>query len=170
MKPSRYYFVKVVFLPKFSLFLVCNHVTRRPCWGSKQKNISSKNLHENRVQFPEERKAFVLDQQHGRRDVTCKPAIKLRLTDQYKTRRTIQKLIVSNHTQNFRNNKDRKVLKLQFENLRLLSIYRRCFSFFTVDDWLKLFHKLTTDEVQGTGQNLEQELFNHKNTYKITQI
>ena len=31
------------------LFLVCNHVTRRPCWGSKQKNISSKNLHENRV-------------------------------------------------------------------------------------------------------------------------
>ena len=30
-------------------FLVCNHVTRRPCWGSKQKNIFSKNLHENRV-------------------------------------------------------------------------------------------------------------------------
>ena len=30
-------------------FLVCNHVTRRPCWGSKQKNFSSKNLHENRV-------------------------------------------------------------------------------------------------------------------------
>ena len=114
MKPSRYYFVKVVFLPKFSLL--------------------SLGL----------------------------------LTGQYKTRRTIQKLIVSNHTQNFRNNKDRKVLKLQFENLRLLSIYRRCFSFFTVDDWLKLFHKLTTDEVQGTGQNLEQELFNHKNTYKIT--
>ena len=114
MKPSRYYFVKMVFLPKFSLL--------------------SLGL----------------------------------LTGQYKTRRTIQKLIVSNHTQNFHNNKDRKVLKLQFENLRLLSIYRRCFSFFTVDDWLKLFHKLTTDEVQGTGQNLEQELFNHKNTYKIT--
>ena len=32
-----------------NLFLVCNHVTRRPCWGSKQKNISSTNLHENRV-------------------------------------------------------------------------------------------------------------------------
>ena len=57
------------------IFLVCNHVTRRPCWGSKQKNISSKNLHENRVQFPEERNAFVLDHQHSRRDVTCKPAI-----------------------------------------------------------------------------------------------
>ena len=50
-----------------SLFLVCNHVTRRPCWGSKQKNISSK--------FPEERNAFVLDHQHGCCDVTCKPAI-----------------------------------------------------------------------------------------------
>ena len=57
------------------LFLVCNHVTRRPYWGSKQKNISSKNLHENRVSFPEERNTFVLDHQHGRRDVTCKPAI-----------------------------------------------------------------------------------------------
>ena len=56
------------------IFLVCNHVTRRPCWGSKQKNIS-KNLLENRVQFPEERNAFVLDHQHSRRDVTCKPAI-----------------------------------------------------------------------------------------------
>ena len=53
-------------------FLVCNHLTRRPCWGLKQKNVSSQNLHENRVQFPEERNAFVLDHQHGRRDVTCK--------------------------------------------------------------------------------------------------
>ena len=59
----------------YELFLVCNHMTRRPCWGSKQKNISSKNLHENRVQFPEKRNAFVLDHQHGCRDVTCKPAI-----------------------------------------------------------------------------------------------
>ena len=56
-------------------FLVCNHVTRRPCWGSKQKKLFWKNLHENRVLFPEERNAFVLDHQHGRRDVTCKPAI-----------------------------------------------------------------------------------------------
>ena len=47
----------------YELLLVCNHVTRRPCWGSKQKNISSKNLHENRVQFPEKRSAFVLDHQ-----------------------------------------------------------------------------------------------------------
>ena len=33
------------------------------------------NLHQNRVHFPAERNAFVLDPQHGRRDVTCKPAI-----------------------------------------------------------------------------------------------
>ena len=33
------------------------------------------NLHENRVKFPEERNAFVLDQQHGHCDTTCKPAI-----------------------------------------------------------------------------------------------
>ena len=31
----------------------------------------AKDLHENKVQFPEERNAFVLDYQHGRRDVTC---------------------------------------------------------------------------------------------------
>ena len=30
----------------------------------------AKDLHENKVQFPEERNAFVLDDQHGRRDVT----------------------------------------------------------------------------------------------------
>ena len=35
----------------------------------------SKNLHKNGVYFPEERNAFVLDHQHGRRDVTCIPAI-----------------------------------------------------------------------------------------------
>ena len=43
--------------------------------GVKTKEYFSKNLHENRVQFPEERNAFVLDHQNGRRDVTCKPAI-----------------------------------------------------------------------------------------------
>ena len=37
----------------------------------EQKKLFWKNLHENRVLFPEERNAFVLDQQHGRRDVTC---------------------------------------------------------------------------------------------------
>ena len=35
----------------------------------------SKNEHENRVWLPEERNAFVLDHQHGRRDFKCKPAI-----------------------------------------------------------------------------------------------
>ena len=33
------------------------------------------NLHQIRVHFPAERNAFVLDPQHGRCDVTCKPAI-----------------------------------------------------------------------------------------------
>ena len=47
----------------------------QPCWGSIEQNFFSKNLHENRIQFPEERNPFVLDRQHGRRDVTCKPAI-----------------------------------------------------------------------------------------------
>ena len=33
-------------------------------------------MHQNRVHFPAERNAFVLDPQHVRRDVTCKPAIR----------------------------------------------------------------------------------------------
>ena len=41
------------------------------------KEIFLLNLHQNRVHFPAERNAFVLDHQHGRRDVTCKPAIKI---------------------------------------------------------------------------------------------
>ena len=41
----------------------------------KTKEIYLLNLHQNRVHFPAERNAFVLDHQHGRRDVTCKPAI-----------------------------------------------------------------------------------------------
>ena len=58
------------------LFLVCNRVTRRPCWWSIQKNVFGKIcIKINRVHFPEERNAFVFDPQHGRRDVTCKPAI-----------------------------------------------------------------------------------------------
>ena len=44
--------------------------------GSQYSRIFfSKKLHENGVNFPEERNAFVLDYQHGFRDVTCKPAI-----------------------------------------------------------------------------------------------
>ena len=39
------------------------------------KEIFLQNLHQNRVHFPAERNAFVLDHQHGCRDVTCKPAI-----------------------------------------------------------------------------------------------
>ena len=39
------------------------------------KEIFLLNLHQNRVHFPAERNAFVLDHQHGGRDVICKPAI-----------------------------------------------------------------------------------------------
>ena len=60
----------------WSPVLVCNQVTRRQCWMSK-KEFFTKNLHENRVKFQEETNAFVLDHHHGRRDVTCKPAIAL---------------------------------------------------------------------------------------------
>ena len=42
------------------------------------KEIFPVNLHQNRVHFPAERNAFVLDHQHGRRDVTCKPVILVR--------------------------------------------------------------------------------------------
>ena len=41
----------------------------------KTKEIFLLNLHQSRVHFLAERNAFVLDHQHGRRDVTCKPAI-----------------------------------------------------------------------------------------------
>ena len=60
-------------------FLVCNHGTRRPCWGSlgeKTIEFFLKELHDsNRVYFPKDWNAFVLDHGHGCRDVTCKPAI-----------------------------------------------------------------------------------------------
>ena len=39
------------------------------------KEIFWQNLHQNRVHFPAERNAFVFDPQHGRRDVTYKPAM-----------------------------------------------------------------------------------------------
>ena len=39
------------------------------------KEIFLLNLHQNRVHFPAERNAFVLDHQYGRRDVTYKPTI-----------------------------------------------------------------------------------------------
>ena len=41
----------------------------------KKKEFFLLNLHQNRFHFPAERNAFVLDHQHGRSDVTCKPAI-----------------------------------------------------------------------------------------------
>ena len=43
--------------------------------GVNTIEIFSKNLHENRVKFPEERNAFVLDYQHGHHDIMCKLAI-----------------------------------------------------------------------------------------------
>ena len=55
--------------------LVFNHVTRQPCWWTKQYNFVSHDLHEKRVQFPVERNTFVFVLQHGHRDVSWKPAI-----------------------------------------------------------------------------------------------
>ena len=44
--------------------------------GVKRIELFIEEKHENRVEFPgEERNAFVLDHQHGRRVVTWKPAI-----------------------------------------------------------------------------------------------
>ena len=43
--------------------------------GVNTKETFLLNLHQNRIQFPAERNVFVLDHQHGHRDVTCKPAI-----------------------------------------------------------------------------------------------
>ena len=57
------------------VFISFDPLTWRPCWESIQQNFLSKKLHEIGVNFPEERNAFVLDYQHGFRDVTCKPAI-----------------------------------------------------------------------------------------------
>ena len=45
------------------VFFVCSHVTRRSCWRSIQCNFFLKNLHENRVQFPEKRNALVISHQ-----------------------------------------------------------------------------------------------------------
>ena len=44
--------------------------------GSQPRDKAAEELHENGVLFPKEKDASVLDHQHGRRDVTCKPAIK----------------------------------------------------------------------------------------------
>ena len=44
----------------------------------KTKEFFWQNLYQNRIHFPAERNAFVFDPQHGRRDVTCKPAIAIR--------------------------------------------------------------------------------------------
>ena len=43
--------------------------------GRYNRIVFSKNLHENRGYFPEKRNAFVLDDQDGRCDVTCKPEV-----------------------------------------------------------------------------------------------
>ena len=43
--------------------------------GVNKTNLYPKNLHENGFKFQEKRNAFVLDSQHGQRDVTCKLAV-----------------------------------------------------------------------------------------------
>ena len=42
---------------------------------SKKELVSRTILHENRGYFPEKRNAFVLDDQDGHCDVTCKPEL-----------------------------------------------------------------------------------------------
>ena len=62
--------MRIVYRIYYSWF--CNHVVRQPFWASIQQNFFlTKDLHETGVQFPEERNVFILDHQHGRRDVTC---------------------------------------------------------------------------------------------------
>ena len=43
-----------------TVFLACNHVTRRPCWGTKQYKKFSQHLHDKGVQFPAEKNALLL--------------------------------------------------------------------------------------------------------------
>ena len=43
--------------------------------GQYNRIVFSNDLNENGGYFPEKRHAFVLDPQHGRCDVTCKPAV-----------------------------------------------------------------------------------------------
>ena len=64
-------------------FLVFNHVTRR----LMQYNFFSQNLEKSKVKFPMERQTIILDHQHGRHDITCKPATeKLAKSDKQKWR------------------------------------------------------------------------------------
>ena len=51
-------------------FLVCNQLTRRPCWCQYNRIFLE-------VEFSSQRREMLLplDHQHGRRDVTRKPAI-----------------------------------------------------------------------------------------------
>ena len=57
-------------------FLVFTHVTRRPCWCTKQWQNVAHVLHNNRIKFPKVFFRFCLVHQHSRRDVTWKPRIK----------------------------------------------------------------------------------------------
>ena len=64
------------------IFLACNHVTRRPCWwcvGGQYNIIFSRRIYM-KIGFSFQRKEMLLfltltHHQHGRPDVTCKPAI-----------------------------------------------------------------------------------------------
>ena len=64
------------------IFLACNRVTRRPCWwcvGGQYNRIFSWRIYM-KIGFSSQRREMLLfltltHHQHGRRDVTCKPAI-----------------------------------------------------------------------------------------------
>ena len=51
--------------------------------GQYNRTFSRQILPEIGVKFPEERNAFVLGHQHGRRDITCNPAIPTGHPDSY---------------------------------------------------------------------------------------
>ena len=66
-------------LKTFSIFLVFTHVMRRPCWCTKQWQNVARVLHNNRIKFPKDFFRYCSVHQHGRRDVTWKPRIELKL-------------------------------------------------------------------------------------------
>ena len=58
------------------VFLVCSHVTRRPCWGSKQYKFSRRIYMNKGFSSQRREMLFFLDHHQGRPYVTCKPAMK----------------------------------------------------------------------------------------------
>ena len=69
------YGARSISYPVLNIFLVCNHVTRRPWLLSVQQNFSRRIYMRKEFSSQRRKTLFVLDRQHGRRGVTCKLAI-----------------------------------------------------------------------------------------------